>query len=85
MYPGGGICVTAGGRSVKIWDILGGYRLLETLTDHGKTVTGLSLDSARSRLFTAKFVAITHLSVLVYGYSEYTHLIALFLQFGSPS
>jgi len=51
VYPGGGIVVSSGGPQVKIWDILGGGRLLETLDSHQKTVTCLSLDSERSRLF----------------------------------
>lgn len=52
VFPGGGILVTAGGREVKIWDLVGGFRLLETLSNHHKTVTTLAYDSWRSRLFT---------------------------------
>jgi len=52
VYPGGGIVASAGGPKVKIWDILGGGRVIETLDSHQKTVTSLCLDSERSRLFT---------------------------------
>jgi U3 small nucleolar RNA-associated protein 15 len=52
VYPGGGIIVSAGGPTVKIWDILGGGRVLDSLENHQKTVTSLCLDSERSRLFT---------------------------------
>jgi len=52
VYPGGGVVVSAGGPIVKIWDILGGGRVLETLDNHQKTVTSLCIDSERLRLFT---------------------------------
>jgi len=52
VYPGGSIVVSAGGPTVKIWDILGGGRVLENIESHQKTVTCLCLDAERSRLFT---------------------------------
>eukprot|EP01128_Nolandella_sp_AFSM9_P010716 TRINITY_DN743_c9_g1_i1.p1 TRINITY_DN743_c9_g1~~TRINITY_DN743_c9_g1_i1.p1 ORF type:complete len:557 (+),score=137.18 TRINITY_DN743_c9_g1_i1:116-1672(+) len=52
VFPGGSIVVSAGGPVVKVWDLLRG-ELLETLENHQKTVTCLSLDASRSRLFTA--------------------------------
>eukprot|EP00904_Undaria_pinnatifida_P006836 jgi/Undpi1/3282/HiC_scaffold_15.g06656.m1 len=49
---GGGLCVTAGGNEVKVWDVLGGRggRLLHTLANHQKTVTCLALDGTGTRL-----------------------------------
>lgn len=41
FYPSGGLLVTAGGNMVKIWDVLGGGRLLHVLGSHQKTVTSL--------------------------------------------
>lgn len=55
VYPGGGIIVSAGGRNVKLWDILGGFREVDTLSNHHKTVTALHFDTTRSRLFTARY------------------------------
>ncbi|CAN0373747.1 unnamed protein product, partial [Hapterophycus canaliculatus] len=50
-----GLCVSAGGNEVKVWDLLGGGgqgRLLHTLANHQKTVTCLALDGTGSRLLT---------------------------------
>ncbi|CAM9281559.1 unnamed protein product [Scytosiphon promiscuus] len=55
FLPGGGLCVSAGGNEVKVWDLLGGGgqgRLLHTLANHQKTVTCLALDGTGSRLLT---------------------------------
>jgi U3 small nucleolar RNA-associated protein 15 len=51
--PGGGIILSAAGNEVKIWDVLGGFRLLDTISAHQKAVTSLSYDASRSRLFTS--------------------------------
>ncbi|XP_009788341.1 protein SLOW WALKER 1-like [Nicotiana sylvestris] len=39
--PSGGLVATAGGNSVKIWDVLGGGKLLYTMESHNKTVTSI--------------------------------------------
>jgi len=39
--PSGGLVATAGGNSVKIWDIPGGGKLLCTMESHNKTVTSI--------------------------------------------
>ncbi|GAA0171118.1 RNA processing factor [Lithospermum erythrorhizon] len=39
--PSGGLVATAGGNVVKIWDVIGGGRLLHTMESHNKTVTSL--------------------------------------------
>ncbi|KAI5077553.1 hypothetical protein GOP47_0007377 [Adiantum capillus-veneris] len=43
FFPSGGLLATAGGNVVKIWDILGGGRLLHALGSHQKTVTSLCI------------------------------------------
>ncbi|KAF9593554.1 hypothetical protein IFM89_024172 [Coptis chinensis] len=37
----GGLIATAGGNSVKIWDVIGGGKLVYTMESHNKTVTSL--------------------------------------------
>ncbi|KAK1428231.1 hypothetical protein QVD17_17060 [Tagetes erecta] len=39
--PGGGMIATAGGSCVKIWDMIGGGKLLYSMESHNKTVTSL--------------------------------------------
>lgn len=51
--PGGGIILSAAGNEVKVWDVVAGFRLLDTISAHQKAVTSLSYDPARSRLFTS--------------------------------
>ncbi|XP_077248135.1 transducin family protein / WD-40 repeat family protein [Tasmannia lanceolata] len=43
FLPSGGLIATAGGNSVKIWDVIGGGRLLHTMDSHNKTVTSLCI------------------------------------------
>uniref|UniRef100_A0A8D0BFP5 U3 small nucleolar RNA-associated protein 15 homolog n=1 Tax=Salvator merianae TaxID=96440 RepID=A0A8D0BFP5_SALMN len=50
LFPSGGLLVTAGGRYVKVWDILRGGQLLVSLRNHHKTVTCLCLSSSGQRL-----------------------------------
>ncbi|XP_028925248.1 U3 small nucleolar RNA-associated protein 15 homolog [Ornithorhynchus anatinus] len=50
LFPSGGLLVSAGGRYVKIWDILRGGQLLVSLRNHHKTVTCLCLTSSGQRL-----------------------------------
>ena len=44
---------SAGDKQVKLWDVVGGYRCLDTLQHHQKTVTSMCYDVNRQRLFTA--------------------------------
>lgn len=39
--PSGGLVATAGGNSVKIWDVIGGGKLVYTMETHNKTVTSI--------------------------------------------
>ncbi|KAJ3043222.1 snoRNA-binding rRNA-processing protein [Rhizophlyctis rosea] len=52
LYPGGSLMASAGGNTVKIWDLLGGGRLLYTLSNHQKTITCMAFDGNASRLLT---------------------------------
>ena len=45
--------LTAGGTSCKLWDIVGGGRLVHDFTSHQKLVTSLSLDGTSTRLLSA--------------------------------
>lgn len=63
FFPSGGLLATAGGNVVKVWDILGGGRLIHMMESHQKTVMSMciskvlksnqALDDAPSRLVTA--------------------------------
>ncbi|XP_044131986.1 U3 small nucleolar RNA-associated protein 15 homolog [Bufo gargarizans] len=50
LFPSGGLLVSAGGRYVKVWDLLKGGQLLVSLRNHHKTVTSLCLSSSGQRL-----------------------------------
>ncbi|KAH7838853.1 hypothetical protein Vadar_031944 [Vaccinium darrowii] len=41
FLPSGGLIATAGGNEVKIWDVIGGGKLLYSMESHNKTVTSL--------------------------------------------
>lgn len=41
--PSGGLIATAGGNTVKIWDVIGGGKLLHSMESHNKTVTSLTV------------------------------------------
>ncbi|XP_031250894.1 protein SLOW WALKER 1 [Pistacia vera] len=43
FLPSGGLAATAGGNSVKIWDLIGGGKLLYSMESHNKTVTSVCL------------------------------------------
>nr|XP_033785155.1 U3 small nucleolar RNA-associated protein 15 homolog isoform X1 [Geotrypetes seraphini] len=50
FYPSEALLVSAGGRYVKVWDMLKGGQLLVSLRNHHKTVTCLCLSSSGQRL-----------------------------------
>lgn len=50
LFPSEGLLVSAGGRYVKVWDILKGGQPLVSLKNHHKTVTCLCLSSSGQRL-----------------------------------
>ena len=47
FFPSGGLLASAGGTEVKVWDIVGGGRQLQTLGNHQKTVTSLAMTAPR--------------------------------------
>ena len=51
--PGGGLLLSAGGNEIKVWDILGGGRLVRTWSNHQKTITSLCLDGTENRILSA--------------------------------
>jgi U3 small nucleolar RNA-associated protein 15 len=52
LLPGGGGLLTAGGNSVKLWDLVGGGRLMHSFSHHQKLITAMTLDGAGTRLLT---------------------------------
>ncbi|KAK8614934.1 hypothetical protein V6N13_068721 [Hibiscus sabdariffa] len=45
--PSGGLIATAGGNSVKIWDLIGGGRMVHSMESHNKTVTSICVGRIR--------------------------------------
>lgn len=43
FLPSGGLVATAGGNSVKIWDLIGGGKMTCSMESHNKTVTSLCI------------------------------------------
>ena len=66
-YPGGSLLASAGGNTVKIWDLLSGGRVLQTLSNHQKTITCMAFDGNASRLLTG---SLDH-HVKVYNVQDY--------------
>jgi len=50
ILPGGGVLVTAGGNVMKVWDILAGGRLLQSVSNHSKPITCLAMDAEGGRV-----------------------------------
>ncbi|PUZ69137.1 hypothetical protein GQ55_2G085900 [Panicum hallii var. hallii] len=57
FLPSGGLLATAGGNVVKIWDVIGGGRLMHSMESHVKTVMALALakmvNAGETRLLSA--------------------------------
>nr|XP_007144576.1 hypothetical protein PHAVU_007G167300g [Phaseolus vulgaris]ESW16570.1 hypothetical protein PHAVU_007G167300g [Phaseolus vulgaris] len=80
FLPSGGIVATAGGNSVKLWDLIGGGRLLFSMESHNKTVTSLCVgkigndfgeESNQSRIMSVGLDG--YLKVFDYGSFKVTH------------
>ncbi|KAG9305358.1 hypothetical protein G9A89_011491 [Geosiphon pyriformis] len=52
IFPSGGILVSAGGSTLQVWDLIGGGRLVHSLSNHQKTITSLCFDSSYSHILT---------------------------------
>lgn len=53
LLPGGGTLLSAGGNYVRLWDLVGGGRLLHQFSFHQKLITCMTLDGTGTRLITA--------------------------------
>ncbi len=52
LLSGGGVVITAGENTLKVWDLLSGGKLLHTLSPHQKAITSLCTDQAMTRVIT---------------------------------
>lgn len=68
IFPTGGICVSAGSNIIKVWDILGGGRLLAGFSNHQKTITSICFDGDYRRLLSASLDR----HVKIYDIQDYT-------------
>jgi hypothetical protein len=50
LLPGGSTLLTAGGNSLKLWDVLGRGRLIHTFAAHQKLITALCMDGTGTRV-----------------------------------
>ncbi|XP_047155943.1 protein SLOW WALKER 1 [Vigna umbellata] len=80
FLPSGGMVATAGGNSVKLWDLIGGGRLLFSMESHNKTVTSLCVGrigndfGEESNQFRIMSVGLDgYLKVFDYGSFKVTH------------
>ena len=53
VFPSGGILVSAGGNYIRVWDLVGGGRLVGTALNHRKTVTSVAVDGAGEHVLSA--------------------------------
>jgi U3 small nucleolar RNA-associated protein 15 len=53
FLKGGSLVVSAGGNKIKLWDLLAGGKLVQTISHHQKTITSICLDGTGSFLFSA--------------------------------
>ena len=53
MLPGGGLMLSAGGTTVKVWDLISGGRLVHEWSNHQKTIMSACLDGTGTRIMTA--------------------------------
>ncbi|CAJ1969143.1 unnamed protein product [Sphenostylis stenocarpa] len=80
FLPSGGMVATAGGNSIKLWDLIGGGRLLFSMESHNKTVTSICVGrigkdfGAESNQFRIMSVGLDgYFKVFDYGSFKVTH------------
>ena len=61
LLASGSLLVSAGDTSLKVWDFLGGGRLVHEMSHHQKAITALTLDSASGRLLSASLDHMVHM------------------------
>ena len=59
MFPGDGLIASAGGNTMKIWDIYGGDldlikggNLVQSVSNHQKAITCMAFNKSKSRILT---------------------------------
>jgi U3 small nucleolar RNA-associated protein 15 len=50
MFPNGGLALSAGGNTIKVWDLLKAGCPLYSFSNHQKTITSMCFDASYSRL-----------------------------------
>ncbi|XP_020212265.1 protein SLOW WALKER 1 [Cajanus cajan] len=80
FLPAGGMVATAGGNSVKLWDLIGGGKLVYSMESHNKTVTSICVGRVgrdfgeESNQFRIMSVGLDgYLKVFDYGALKVTH------------
>ncbi|XVF72519.1 hypothetical protein PTKIN_Ptkin12aG0127700 [Pterospermum kingtungense] len=68
--PSGGLIATAGGNSVKIWDLIGGGRMVYSMESHNKTVTAICVGRVRKENGEGEVMEDRILSVGLDGYMK---------------
>lgn len=51
--PGGALLLSAGGPTIKVWDLISGGRLVHEFSNHQKTITSICLDGTGTRVLSA--------------------------------
>lgn len=67
VFASGSTLVSAGGNYLKVWDLMGGGRETQTISNHQKTITSVFLDGTGGRLLSA---SIDH-HVKIYNTDDY--------------
>ena len=75
LLPGGGSMMTAGGTTCKLWDLIGGGRLIHDFSAHQKLVTSLALDGTCTRLLSGGLDGLV--KVYEFGAFQVTHQIRM--------
>lgn len=80
FLPSGGLIATAGGNTVKIWDLLGGGKMVHSMESHNKTVTSICVgrvgneSGEESMQYRILSVALDgYMKVFDYGKMKITH------------
>mmetsp|Transcript_100970 Transcript_100970/g.289913 ORF Transcript_100970/g.289913 Transcript_100970/m.289913 type:complete len:477 (+) Transcript_100970:604-2034(+) len=78
FMPGGSILISAGGNTLKVWDVLKGGKLVQTLSNHQKTITCVCLDGTETRLLSGSLDG--HVKI----YSVQTYAVTHGLKYQAP-
>ncbi|KAJ3118180.1 snoRNA-binding rRNA-processing protein [Phlyctochytrium bullatum] len=78
FLPGSSMIATAGSNQLKIWNVLSGGSLFQTLCNHQKTITVLCMDGSKTRLVTGSLDQ--HVKI----YNTLDYKVAYSLKYPSP-